>query len=186
MTTVEKTGATEPQVLHTAMPDVTVQDIDEADLPDVKQLFENNLVHASKGGIVPDEVLYKRVLQDVAEGNGSTSHRMEIRFQDKLVGYIGLVPSEISYDPHDVELSYFVDKEYVKKGIAKAAVGAIVAREDSTDHNVIAVVNQNNAASVNLLKGVGLEQKDIDDDMRLVFARKALITNEMLQKFGMM
>lgn len=184
MTAPEKNGLKETLYFETDVPGVTVRGISEADLPEVKALFEDNVIHS--GPVTSDEFLYDRVAQDVARGDGVTDRRLGVRFEDKLVGYIDVSSSEISYDPSDVEISYFIDKKHIKKGIAKAAVGAVVGYEDNRGHNVIAEVDYGNEASLKLLKKLGFEEHPEDKDDRIVLARRALVTKDQMERFGLM
>lgn len=183
MTSSEMLGSTKRSPMQTEMPDVSVVQLTEQDLAEVKELFVKNIEHTA-GEINSDEFLYEQIIKDISD-NESKNRRLGIRFKDKLVGYISLVPSEISFDPDDVEVAYFIDKDHVGKGIARAAVGAVVKYEDDQGHNVIATVNPRNQASLNLLKKLGFHEDHIDDDSRQVLARRALITQDMAEQFGL-
>jgi len=184
MTLAEKATSSHSKPLSIEVSDITVREFEEHDLADVKYLFEKNIDHTS-GEITSDEFLYEQVAQDI-KNKKSINRRLGIWHEGKLVGYVSLVPSEISFEPDDVEVAYFVDKDHVGKGIARIAVGAVVKHEDDQGHNVIATVNPSNHASLNLLKKLGFHESHIDDDSRIVLAKQALITNDLAERFGLM
>lgn len=186
MSSPETTGLKETPILETNIPGVTVQGINETDLPDVKALFEKNMEHAGRGGVASDEALYDLVVRDVTDGNGFSDNRLKINYYDKLVGYVGAVPKDNPAEPDLVELSYFVDEDFIKKGFGKAAVSAVITHEEKNKKTVFAVVDPKNEASLKLLEALGLKESHVDGDMRMVLAKRALVSDEMLELFGMM
>jgi RimJ/RimL family protein N-acetyltransferase len=182
----EQIRLTEKPIIETDIPGMVVEGISEVELPDVKALFNKNIEHSAGGGVASDEFLYNQVVEDVTKGKGTTDQRFGIRLGNKLVGYIGAVPKGNLVEPDLIELSYFVDKDYIRKGIAKAAVGAVVKHEENKDKTVFAVVDSTNKGSIKVLEGLGLHESHVDRDMRTVMAKRALVSDEILEQFGML
>jgi [ribosomal protein S5]-alanine N-acetyltransferase len=78
-----------------------------------------------------------------------------------------------------VEIGYAVDTAYHRRGYARSAVGALLARAslEPTVHVVRATISPGNVASLNLIAQFGFvqngEQEDEEDGLELIFERPA-------------
>jgi RimJ/RimL family protein N-acetyltransferase len=182
MTAPEIVGQTKTKELKTALPDITLRDIDASTLPKLKHLFESNAQFIARGGIVPDAV-YEMTEQEVLGQNPNLHRRLGIWKDDQLVGYAGIVPSETPRSEKEVEVSYVVDPTYSRQGIARAAVEAITETENDKGNSVIAEVEQSNHASIRLLGKLGFEQSGHSDG-RNVYVHKEMTEQEMMRRLG--
>ena len=182
MTAPEKIGLKETQELKTALPDVTLKDIDVESLPELKRMLESNADFIAEGGIVPDAI-YEMAENEMAGHNPNSHQRMGIWKDDHLVGYIAVVPSEHPRYENAVEISYIVDPAYGRQGIARAAVEAVTEAESEKGKSVIAEVEPYNVASIRLLGKLGFERSGYSDG-RQVYARQTLTEEEMLRRLG--
>jgi RimJ/RimL family protein N-acetyltransferase len=185
MTTPEKIGSQETQILRTALPDITVRDLDTTTLPDLKKLFDENDSYFAKGGLFASE-LYKRIEKELTDTKPVDIRRMGVWQNDTLVGYIGINPSDEPQSDHEVEIAYAIDQDHAKQGVASAAIEAVTERENDKGNTVIAEVEHYNYSSKRLLGKLGFESSDRNNiERREVFVRGTLTIEEMLHRLGL-
>lgn len=153
----------EPDTLETTRPGVTVNPLSEADLPALKKMFDRNKDHFERGGIWTD--LYTTIEEEVTTGDhADTRHRMAIRNNGKLAGYIGAVFSEDPSKAHEVQIAYALDMLHAERGIATAAVRAVVEHENEKGNTVVADVEPENGRSKKLLGRLGFKASALHDE----------------------
>jgi ribosomal protein S18 acetylase RimI-like enzyme len=180
MTAPEIVGQKQTYELKTALPDVTLKDIDVETLPKFKHMIESNAEFIAMGGVIPDAV-YDMTENEVLGNNPNAHKRMGIWKNNQLVGYLAIVPSENPKDPNEVEVSYIVDPTYARQGIARAAVEAATEMENDKGNSVIAEVERYNHASIRLLGKLGYERSGYSDG-REVYAHRAMTEEEMMRR----
>lgn len=183
MKSPEAIGLHEAQTLETSLSDVTVRDINAANLPTLKKMFEDNAQHFGQGGIFASG-LYDMIESETTTDEPSPNHRMGIWKNDTLVGFVSVVPSEEPRHAQEVEVAYGIDPAYARKGITQAAVDAVVQRERNQGNTVIAEVERYNHASIKLLGKIGFELTHLSDG-RKVYTNEVLTVEEIMRRLGM-
>lgn len=157
MSAPEKIAVPETKILQTEMPEVVLREYRPEDIEELTELAMKNLVPLTVAKIQAGGLI--SMAEETAEGyQPQGSHRMGIWMGDKIVGGVNIGLE----NDKEMDISYFVDKDYAKRGIARAAVKAVVNWQTTEGNNFIAHVKADNFASVNLLKKVGFEFKKHD------------------------
>jgi RimJ/RimL family protein N-acetyltransferase len=150
----QKSGEHADQIL-TEVPGVTVKDFRPEDIEELRILAKNNINPLTRAKLQTAGII--DMAEEAAEGRQPLgARRMGIWLNDSIVGAIN-VGQPLPNDSSEVSISYFIDKDYYKKGIASAAVRAIVDLKNSEGYDVVAEVNRANTPSVNLLKKIGFQ-----------------------------
>jgi RimJ/RimL family protein N-acetyltransferase len=145
----------QPVELSTAMPNVLVREFRPEDVEEFRQVAWKNRDPLTTA-LLPAGGLGD-MAEETAEGNQPTgTHRMAIWLDGKIIGGINMGPDD---EDNTVDISYFIDKDHGKKGIASVAVGAVLDWQASEGKTAVAHVKSSNFSSLKLLKRLGFAHK---------------------------
>lgn len=148
----QEVGGHAEQIL-TEIPDVIVKDFRPEDIGELRILAKNNTDPLTRAKLQAAGIV--DMAEEAAEGRQPLgARRMGIWLNDTIVGSINVGQPEPN-DSTEVSISYFIDKDYYNRGIARAAVKAVVDLKNSEGYDVVAEVNRANIPSVNLLEKLG-------------------------------
>ncbi len=168
-----------PTTITNDAKNIELRDIDASNLPALKELFANNQDFFGEGGIIADG-LYDRIEDEISSDQPEGIRRMGIWLADRMVGYVGLIQEDM--DANEIEVSYALDKEFTKRGIARTAIQAITDRETENGNQMVAEVEMRNHKSMRLLEGLGYERQRRMHDGRLVFKKEATDIESLMRR----
>lgn len=184
MISPELTVYSKPKELQTKLPGVTMSELSAAELPDVSGLMDKNTKYFRAGGLDTEYVL-KQMAADLTGKLAGINRHTGIWLGEKLIGYVSVEPGANPHDDLDVEISYAVDQDMARQGVAEAAVRAITEQENEDGHNVVAEVEGRNHASKRMLGKIGYEEARHTSNGREVFVSHSLSDEALLRRVYM-
>ena len=143
----------ETRVLQTALPDVTVTDLQIPDLPKVKTLLDKNRDFFKEGGL-DAPLLYTMTERELKGEDKRPGRRMGIWLPDDLIGFVGVVPYG---PPHKQEIVIGIDEHYTGKNIAGAVIKVVADQELENGNDVVGEVETDNNRGGQMVKKLGCD-----------------------------
>ncbi len=158
---------------------IELRNINASHLPALKELFSKNQDFFGKGGIIADD-LYDRIEDEISSNQPDGIRRMGIWLADRMIGYVGLIQEDMN--ANEIEVSYALDKEFTKRGIARAAIQTVTDHETDDGNQVIAEVEARNHKSMQLLEDLGYKRQQRMRDGRFVFKKDATDVESLMHR----